>query len=135
MGVTVLTGGESHYSHRGFTVDSTSQGDLLRRVGRIDDIEEISAKARALAERFAYAAFFAKPFRLSSLLVRFRDATNIGIEVEPTTRDGQKFAKSSDMMKFVEWLCNSDGEDYVCEEILPPVERGLVEDDLPYPVT
>jgi hypothetical protein len=47
------------------------------------------------------------------LALRFRDATNVGMHVEPLVRNGRELAEAADMTELVDWLTNSTEEDYV----------------------
>jgi len=67
LGVPVLAAADARYSRRGFTVDSTSRGDYLERLGGIDRIAPLSPAQRELAERFAYGMFIRRPFVMRSV--------------------------------------------------------------------
>lgn len=113
MGVTVLTAGKSHYSGKGFTVDPRSQEEFLDHVRRVHELPRISEDARARGERYAYASFYLKPFRLRSMAIRFQDATNSGIEIEPRVRSGAELAGAQDMNELLDWLTDPSARDYV----------------------
>ena len=66
LGIPVLTAAMSRYDRRGFTIDSDSRAEYLRRVAHIDETPALSGQQRALAERFAYGLFVLRPLESST---------------------------------------------------------------------
>ena len=47
------------------------------------------------------------------MAVRFPDATNSGIEVEPRVRSGAELASAADMVELLNWLTDPSARDYI----------------------
>jgi len=115
-GVPVVTAGTGRYSHFGFTIDSASAEEYLRRLANIQDVPQMTDDQTQLARRFAYALFKMRPWRLSSF-----ETVNMPIEhfghplgsnLIPRVSSFAEFAASSDIRSFVNWVL-SGKVDYI----------------------
>jgi hypothetical protein len=64
FGIPVITAGTGGYDRRGFTTDSTSREEYLRRLATLASSPRLSPEQTELAERYAYGTFFGRPLTL-----------------------------------------------------------------------
>jgi hypothetical protein len=104
-GVPVLTAGTGRYSGRGFTVDSESPQEYLKRLEHIQDISRLSEGQRRLAILHAYAFFKLRPLKFTSWLDRgFGAQRDVEIKIK-------SMAETLDINYFADWAVNSQQED------------------------
>ena len=82
FGVPVLTAGTGFYSGRGFTVDSDTAEEYLRRLARIQDTPPLDDEAIELARRHAHALFRLRQTRFHS----FQDCLHAARPYRPPVR-------------------------------------------------
>ena len=107
LGIPVLTAGTGRYDRRGFTIDSESREQYLKKINQIEDIPRLSKAQQELAERFAYGLFILRPFPLST--VTFKNHKDFGMEkrflkTQINIRDNNEWAKAPDLKKLAEWI-------------------------------
>jgi hypothetical protein len=117
LGVPVLTAGTGFYSGRGFTVDSASAGEYLRRLRRIEEIPQPTPEQVELARRHAYALFRLRPLRFSSFVATIRPLEEMGhpldhdVELRISTAD--ELRNAADLQRFTDWALGSKELDYL----------------------
>jgi hypothetical protein len=120
LGIPVLTAAESRYSHRGFTVDSSSMDEFLQRVETIDRTPPMASAQKELAERFAYGTFVLRPLVMESVTW---DYGVIG--ANPRGRihlaSAKDWARAPDLSAWARWVLDSRDEDLIA--------RGSVNDE------
>lgn len=110
LGIPVITAGEARYTHHGFTVDSATAGAYLDRLRHIERTPPLAPAARELAERFAYGAFLARPWRLTSLV-----PTPDGCEAR--IADARAWAEAPDIRALSAWFTSAH-EDFLASATL-----------------
>lgn len=121
QGIPVLTAGTGRYDRKGFTIDSASREDYLKRLACIEEIPPLSEQARTLAERFAYGLFLCRPMVLSSVTFGVARTGNIGPDrtgtrvinlLESSIRldDADAWGHAPDLNAFVDWLAREEAD-------------------------
>jgi hypothetical protein len=117
FGVPVLTAGSGFYAGRGFTVDSTSAGEYLARLRRIDELPALSVEQTLLAKRHAYALFRLRQTRFTTFrsvhkpIERIDDPSEATIEIRVSSAD--ELARADDLRKLGDWAVDSRELDYL----------------------
>ena len=66
FGVPVVTGGTSHYSGRGFTLDSATQDEYRALLARLHEQPPLTDEQVLLAKKHAHALFVRRPLHFTS---------------------------------------------------------------------
>lgn len=115
LGVPVLTAGTGFYSGRGFTVDSDTADEYLRRLARIEDIPPPDDRAVELARRHAHALFRLRQTRFRSFRTVYMPLDRIDHPFEATidvlARSPEELA--SDLDPVGRWAVDSRELDYL----------------------
>lgn len=110
-GVPVLTAGTGRYSGMGFTVDSVSKEEFLQRLAHIETTPSMSPEQIGLAQRFAYALFKLRPWRMESFewvkMPIEKTGHPLSDNLVPRVDDFAQFAEASDVRELAEWLDSS----------------------------
>jgi hypothetical protein len=111
FGVPVVTAGTGRYDRRGFTLDSSTREEYLRKLSTLETYPRLTAEQVEIAERYAYGVFFCRPVRLSSVSLDFeRDAiATPKLTVHCQTRD--QWLASPDMRQLADWFADGKAED------------------------
>ncbi len=118
FGIPVLTAGTGRYSGRGFTIDSSSQEEYLKRLARIQDIPPLNPSELELAKKHAYWLFLERPVRLEIAQKHWRSdlTTNKGhpLASNYTFRitSEEDLLKDDSLRRFARWVLESDESDY-----------------------
>jgi len=113
FGKRVFTAGTGRYDHLGFTQDSETRAEYMRNLRSIDTFPEMRADEIALARKFAFIAFIARPFELRSLKVDYKNDAKATMDVQILPRDNHTFKQQPDVMAFGEWAVHSTAGDYL----------------------
>jgi hypothetical protein len=117
FGVPVLTAGTGFYSGRGFTIDSATPEEYVRRLRTIERIPPLSPEQVELARRHAYALFRLRPTRFTSFLATIRPLEEMGHpldhDVEIRVRTREDLERAEDLRRFAEWVTESRELDYL----------------------
>jgi hypothetical protein len=111
FGVPVITAGTGRYDRRGFTVDSSSREEYLKKLANLEAIPRLSAEQVRLAERYAYGVFFWRPLSLSSASLEFERDEKATPRVTVRCRSREEWLASPDMKRLSAWIADGKAED------------------------
>jgi hypothetical protein len=112
----VLTGGAGRYDRKGFTIDSVTPDEYLKRIANIQDIPALAPAQIELAQRFAYGLFLLRPLPLSSVEISYdKNSTIANLDSPVNIKMGvcEDWVGATDLMAFANWATNSDDEDFL----------------------
>jgi hypothetical protein len=115
-GIPVLTGGAGRYDRKGFTIDSVTPDEYLKRIANIQDIPALAPAQIELAQRFAYGLFLLRPLPLSSVEISYdKNSTIANLDSPVNIKMGvcEDWVGATDLMAFANWATNSDDEDFL----------------------
>jgi hypothetical protein len=118
FGKPVLTAGSGHYSGFGFTLDSTTRGEYLDRLRRIEtSTAPLADEQRTRARRYAHALFELRPWVARSFELRL-DYPDVGWHpldrnVVPVARSLGEAERLGDLHRWAEWAVSSREADYL----------------------
>lgn len=111
-GVPVLTAGTGRYSGLGFTIDSASAEEYLRRLAHIQFVAPMPAEQIQLARRFAYALFKLRPWPTRSFeMVRMaieKTGHPLDHNVIPRVENFDELARAPDMRQLADWVASGE---------------------------
>jgi hypothetical protein len=111
-GVPVLTAGTGRYAGMGFTIDSASAEEYLRRLARIEETPPMAREQRELARRFAYALFKLRPWSMQSFewikMPIEKTVHPLGDNLVPHVEDYSQFARAEDIRRFADWVASEE---------------------------
>jgi hypothetical protein len=117
FGVPVLTAGTGSYSGLGFTVDSTSPDEYLRRLAALPEVPDGPPDRRARARRYAYTLFLRRPWAARSFRLSFDYAPRGWHPLDRNARWAVEsldaLRESSDLGGWADWVLGSHDPDYV----------------------
>lgn len=113
FGIPTLTAGTGRYDGLGFTIDSETTTEYLTRLAQIQAIEPLSPEQQELAQRFAYAIFLMRPFRMSSASVEYQQDVSASTRFALNVQSMSDLVDAPDMRAFIEWACCSTDEDFL----------------------
>lgn len=115
-GVPVLTAGTGRYSHLGFTIDSDTIGEYLERIAHINRLPSMTTQQIELAQRFAYALFNLRPWKLQTFELTQLPVDRVGHPLDTNVafhvHSFDEFTAQPDICRFVDWMTSST-PDYV----------------------
>lgn len=116
-GVTTLTAGTGRYSGLGFTVDSNSQDEYLKRIRKLNDVPMIEFNSVKLAQIFASTLFNLRPTKYGNVFKDvFPRATNHpGHRDLQFLKDNLEEALLDHQMQDLVLYIESDDEDFLIE--------------------
>ena len=116
-GVTTLTAGTGRYSGLGFTVDSNSQDEYLKRIRKLNDVPMIEFNSVKLAQIFASTLFNLRPTKYGNVFKDvFPRATNHpGHRDLQFLKDNLEEALLDHQMRDLVLYIESDDEDFLIE--------------------
>jgi hypothetical protein len=132
FGVPVVTGGTSHYSGRGFTLDSATQADYRSLLARLHEQPPLTEEQRLLAKKHAHALFVRRPLHFTS----FRSVIDadgrgpLSHNLELTVSSRAEVEAADDLRTFARWAADGSREDYVA----PLASDDVVVDEAPLAV-
>ena len=128
FGVPTITAGRNYYSHKGFTIDAESQSHYLEIISKIKQQPRLSERQTALAQKYMYAMLHLKVYQRESFTVRPAGKIFRNPWITPKFKDFNEFRQARDIRTLVNWVCQSDEEDYLNEaamaETWPESGRG-----------
>lgn len=127
FGKTVLTAGTGAYSGLGFTVDSSSGDEYLRRLDTLDTVPAPRADAVVKARRYAHAFFVDRPWTPTSFGLSFHFPEqgwnpldrNVRLRVDRA----RGFVDAADLAAWRAWVTRSSAPDFFGRP--SPVLRGV----------
>ena len=121
FGIPVFTAGTSHYSGRGFTIDSSTPEEYLGRLSRIQEYPPMDAAAVELAQKYAYGLFLLRPFPFSSFNMRYSAETGIfhPLNGKPEFHVASRAELDSapDLNRLADWILESNEHDLLLDKI------------------
>ena len=131
FGVPVVTGGTSHYSGRGFTLDSATQGEYRELLARLHEQPPLTDEQVLLAKKHAQALFVRRPLHFSSFrsVIEPESRGPLSHNLELTVSSRAALEAAEDLRAFARWAVDGDREDY-----LAPVSDDVVVDEAPLAV-
>ena len=111
FGIPVVTAGTGRYDQRGFTLDSSTREEYLRKLDTLETYPRLSTEQVEAAERYAYGLFFCRPVTLTSVSLEYeRDgAATPRVTVHCQSRD--EWRASPDIRRLADWLSDGKAED------------------------
>lgn len=111
FGIPTVTAGTGRYDRRGFTLDSSTREEYLRKLDTLETYPRLSGEQVELAERYGFAVFLSCPLRLSSLSLDYeRDAKRTPrVTVHPQTRE--QWLTAPDVKRLASWIADGKAED------------------------
>jgi hypothetical protein len=117
FGKPALTAGTGFYSGRGFTVDSESAEEYLRRLRSIETIEPPAADQVILARKHAYALFRLRQTRFTSFRFVYQPLEHVDrpseATIELSLRSASELARADDLRRLGDWAVDSRALDYL----------------------
>lgn len=132
FGVPVVTGGTSHYSGRGFTLDSDSQDEYRSLLARLHEQPPLTEEQVLLAKRHAHALFVRRPLHFTSFRSVIDPESRGGPfshDVELVVSSRAELQAAPDLREFARWAADTSREDY-----LAPLSDDVVVDETPLAV-
>jgi hypothetical protein len=123
FGIPVVTAGTGRYAHRGFTLDSSSKEEYLARLARLETFPRLSEGQVELAERYAYALFFCRPFRLESASLTFERDGRATPRVTIHCQTREDWLRAADMRALATWIRDGKTEDMLNFHRSPHLNR------------
>ena len=115
-GVQVLTAGTGRYSNLGFTLDSASPEEYLRRLACIQDLPPMTGEQIKLSRRFAHTLFKLRPWQMRSFDMVYSPLEKVGHLLDKNliahVDTFAQLAAAPDMRQFAQWV-DSNQVDYL----------------------
>jgi hypothetical protein len=129
FGVPVVTAGTSHYSGRGFTLDSATAEEYRALLARLHEQQPLTDAQVLLAKKHAHALFVRRPLHFTSFRSVIDPESRGGPfshDVELTIRSRAELETAADLREFADWVADRGREDY-----LAPFSDDVVVDEAP----
>lgn len=117
-GIPVLTTGTGRYSHHGFTIDSATREEYLKRLHHIQEIPRMNLEEIKRAKKHAYCLFLQRPVRFNIIhrvvrknLIKYADhplASNYTFQIASLN----DFISNPNLGAFAEWVLESRQPDF-----------------------
>lgn len=126
FGVPVLTAGTGFYSDRGFTVDSETRAEYLRRLKRVEETPRPSLEQIELARKHAWGLFRARQTRFTSFRCVYQPVEHVDRPFEATIEVcTDDLARAQDLCELGEWAVDSNALDYLDRQVVGIEARQL----------
>ncbi len=125
FGKPVLTAGTGHYMNQGFTLDSSSREEFIRRLGTAQDLEPLSAKQTSLARIHAHTVFTRRLLRSRTFAPVYSFADRgfhpLDRNVDTTSKrvTDELLERAEDLREFTTWIATND-----IDFLSPPLTAG-----------
>lgn len=113
FGKQVLTAGTGRYDGFGFTIDSSSRQEYLKRLRNLQSIVPPTPAQTELARRYAYGLFMLRPLETGSMQFRYANdafatlTTTLGLTV------GQRLEDMPDLRRLANWFQKLEADDLI----------------------
>jgi len=124
LGITVLTAGSGRYDRRGFTLDFGTAAAYLSTLSTIETLPAPNASERELAERFAYGAFLARPFRCHTFTIEHAKDIEATTHVTLHAETPEQLRSAPDLAALARWMANPFAEDFL-QPVPAPVNAAM----------
>lgn len=118
-GVPIFTAGTGRYSGLGFSIDSQTKEEYLRRMAGIQEQPPLTAAQQLLAKKHAYAAFCLRPWIMKSFRAEFRAARYhsdpLDYNLVPQAASLADIRQLGDLAEFAAWAASDGAPDYFSE--------------------
>jgi hypothetical protein len=84
----------------------------------------MSAGERELAERFAYGAFIARPFALTSISIEHERDVEATMRIRVTAKSSDALRRAPDLNAFAAWVADGRQEDFLAAAPLRCLDRS-----------
>lgn len=116
LGIPVITAGTGRYDHKGFTIDSESEAEYLKRLASLEELAPPTPQALELAEKFAYGVFVLRPMLLNSVTVAMQqDEWGTG-KIQINTECTEDWLAAADVNSLAQWAADGVKEDYLWDQ-------------------
>ena len=123
-GIRVLTAGTGRYDHRGFTTDSATRDEYLRRLSCIQTIPRLSAAERELAERFAYGLLVLRPLWLTTFTIEHDRDVEATTRIWFNARSREEMRNAADSRALAAWAGDRSAEDFIWPQARAALDVG-----------
>lgn len=117
FGVPTLTAGTGRYSGLGFTIDSETKEEYLRRLAHLQAQPPMKEAEILLAKKHAYALFRLRPWKMKSFKSVFtypkRGRHPLDQNLFAQTDEFEKIVSNGDLRKWAEWAGRLESIDYL----------------------
>ena len=138
FGVPVVTGGTSHYSGRGFTIDSATADEYRAQLANLHEQPRLTADQVVLAKKHAHALFCRRPLHFSSFrsTIDLKNSGPFSHDLELTVSSRAELEAAADLREFARWAVDQDREDYLRrldsdDVVINEAPRTIEPDDAP----
>lgn len=130
FGIPVLTAGTGRFSWRGFTVDSATREEYLRRLARIQDVPRLTPEQTALAKRYAHTLFLHRPYRFRTFELTYKTLQEIGHPLDHNVAihacSAAELEAAPDLAAFARWALDTRNLDYLAAPNSAAAESSAV---------
>ena len=120
FGIRVFTAGTGRYSGLGFTTDSATREEYLRRMRCIQDYSAPSPEEMLLAKKHAYTLLRLRPCAFSSFQMTQMPVQRLGHPLDHNVtirvRSPEELRAAPDLNRFADWVTHSRASDYLAQE-------------------
>lgn len=124
FGIPVVTAGTSHYSGRGFTLDSASVSEYRQLLARLQDVPPLSEAQVLLAKKHAHALFCRRPIHFTSFSSKIPSGGRTGEALDHdlvlNIHTQAELLAAHDLREFADWAVDRARDDY-----LAPPSQGV----------
>lgn len=118
FGIPVITAGTGRYSGLGFTIDSKSKEEYLKKLSVLEQIPPLNNHEVQLAKWHAHAAFILRPWYMKSFKTIFNKnsfgMSGFSLDFNPVINSIKELNESEDIKKLKKWF-NSQNTDFLNE--------------------
>jgi hypothetical protein len=111
FGIPVVTAGTGRYDRRGFTLDSPTREEYLRKLATLHTYERLSRQQVEFAERYAYGLLLCRPLRLSSVSLQYERDAVATPRVAVNRSKRREWLAAEDLRQLAAWLADGRLED------------------------
>jgi hypothetical protein len=117
LGIPVVTGGTGLYDNKGFTIDSETREEYLRKIRNIQCIPKLSSAQQELAERFAYASFLMRTWQATSVTLRYLpDSKQFLSQGHINIASKEQWYAAADLRALADWLADrNESEEFLAQ--------------------
>lgn len=130
LGIPVITAGTGRYDRRGFTYDSDTREEYLRRIANLHEIPpRLTPEQRDLAMRFSYGFFLMRPLPLESVTLTYdKQHDKRRSEGRIHVRRPEDWTAARDVRMLADWFSDRSREDFLLPldhpSLAPPAVSG-----------
>jgi hypothetical protein len=134
FGTPIITAGTGRYSGLGFSIDSTSREEYLKRLAEIQHVQPLTDAQILRAKQYAYTLFVQRPWKMRSFRAKFADASNnknaapdpLTQNLLPVARTLQEIRNNGDLANWAQWAEHGTTSGYVEQDTALISSHGSV---------